>query len=145
MNTNVLVTINGIQHEIDANDNIQTVHKGKYRLVSNKHIIKYTEAIDENKANPQNAITNLLKIDHLADTVTLTKKGISCTDMVFKKGVNHKGIYKTPFGNMPISIYTNNLIIKQDHSSIDVSISYSLEINYNHISDCTITINVQSL
>ena len=145
MNSDVLITINGIQHDIDENDSLQTVQQGKYRLVSDKHIIKYDEFIEETEGSSSAVITNLLKIDTNSSTVTLTKKGASSSNMVFQEGLHHKSPYKTPFGTMQMSLLTNKLSIEESEATIDITIHYSLEMNYSHISDCTININVKSL
>ena len=83
MNSDVLITINGTQHDIDEEDSLQTVQQGKYRLVSDKHMIKYEEFIEETEGSSSAVITNLLKIDTNSSTVTLTKKGASSSNMVF--------------------------------------------------------------
>ena len=145
MNSDVLITINGIQHDIDENDSLQTVQQGKYRLVSDKHIIKYDEFIEETEGSSSAVITNLLKIDTNSSTVTLTKKGASSSNMVFQEGLHHKSPYKTPFGTMQMSLFTDKLKIEESESAIDITIHYSLEMNYSHISDCTIKINVKSI
>lgn len=145
MNSNVLITINGIQHDIDEEDSLQTVQQGKYRLVSDKHMIKYEEFIEETEGSSSAVITNLLKIDTNSSTVTLTKKGASSSNMVFQEGFHHKSPYKTPFGTMQMSLFTDKLKIEESESAIDITIHYSLEMNYSHISDCTIKINVKSI
>ena len=49
MNNNVLVTVHGLQHEIDDKEGIQTKQTGNYRLVAGKHVISYKEYFkDEN-------------------------------------------------------------------------------------------------
>ena len=145
MNSDVLITINGTQHDIDEEDSLQTVQQGKYRLVSDKHMIKYEEFIEETEGSSSAVITNLLKIDTNSSTVTLTKKGASSSNMVFKEGLHHDSPYKTPFGTMQMSLLTNKLSIEESEATIDITIHYSLEMNYSHISDCTININVKSL
>ena len=145
MNSDVLITINGTQHDIDEEDCLQTVQQGKYRLVSDKHMIKYEEFIEETEGSSSAVITNLLKIDTNSSTVTLTKKGASSSNMVFQEGLHHKSPYKTPFGTMQMSLFTDKLKIEESESAIDITIHYSLEMNYSHISDCTIKINVKSI
>lgn len=145
MNSDVLITINGTQHDIDEEDSLQTVQQGKYRLVSDKHMIKYEEFIEETEGSSSAVITNLLKIDTNSSTVTLTKKGASSSNMVFQEGLHHKSPYKTPFGTMQMSLFTDKLKIEESESAIDITIHYSLEMNYSHISDCTIKINVKSI
>lgn len=144
MNSDVLITINGIQHDIEEGP-LQTVQQGKYRLVSDKHMIKYDEFIEETDVSSADMITNLLKIDTDSSTVTLTKKGASSSNMIFREGLHHESSYKTPFGSMQMSLFTDKLSIEESDSSIDITIHYSLEMNYSHISDCTININVQSI
>lgn len=145
MKDKVLVTINGIQHDIDDNEGIQTVQQGKYRLVSNKHVVKYDEYMEDTDGSAPIVITNFLKIDSSSNMVTLTKKGGSSSNMVFQKGYHHDSLYQTPFGAMQMSLYTTGLTIDEDGENINISIKYSLSMNQNHVSDCSITINIESI
>ncbi len=145
MKDKVLVTINGIQHDIDNNDGIRTIQPGKYKLVSNKHVVKYDEYIEDNDSNAPIAITNFLKIDSSSNMVTLTKKGASSSNMVFQEGYHHDSLYQTPFGAMQMSLYTTGLTIEENDESINISIKYSLAMNKSHVSDCSITINIESI
>ena len=84
MNNNVLVTVHGLQHEIDDKEGIQTKQTGNYRLVAGKHIISYKEYFRDEETGRDATISNLLKIS--GDTVTLTKRGATNTEMTFKTG-----------------------------------------------------------
>ena len=134
MNNNVLVTVHGLQHEIDDKEGIQTKQTGNYRLVAGKHIISYKEYFRDEETGRDATISNLLKIS--GDTVTLTKR---------KTGKTHTGFYETPFGSMQMSLDTTRVDIKEADDKIEISIDYGLDMNYSHVSDCTITMVIESL
>ena len=137
MNNNVLVTVHGLQHEIDDKEGIQTKQTGNYRLVAGKHIISYKEYFRDEETGRDATISNLLKIS--GDTVTLTKRGATNTEMTFT------GFYETPFGSMQMSLDTTRVDIKEADDKIEISIDYGLDMNYSHVSDCTITMVIESL
>ena len=143
MNNNVLVTVHGMQHEIDDKEGIQTKQTGNYRLVAGKHIISYKEYFRDEETGRNATISNLLKIS--GDTVTLTKRGATNTEMTFKTGKTHTGFYETPFGSMQMSLDTTRVDIKEADDKIEISIDYGLDMNYSHVSDCTITMVIESL
>ena len=72
MNNNVLVTVHGLQHEIDDKEGIQTKQTGNYRLVAGKHIISYKEYFRDEETGRNATISNLLKIS--GDTVTRSEE-----------------------------------------------------------------------
>ena len=83
---------------------------------------------------------NLLKLS--PDLVELSKKGYSNVNMVFETGKKTVTYYNTPFGNLLIGIYTTNIKITEKEEGLIATIQYSLEMNYEHVSDCNITIKV---
>ena len=131
MNNNVLVTVHGLQHEIDDKEGIQTKQTGNYRLVAGKHIISYKEYFRDEETGRDATISNLLKIS-------------GDTEMTFKTGKTHTGFYETPFGSMQMSLDTTRVDIKEADDKIEISIDYGLDMNYSHVSDCTITMVIES-
>ena len=47
-------------------------------------------------------------------------------------------------GEMLIGVATGRITLKEQEDSLKVAVDYSLDINYDHVSDCTITIDVCS-
>ena len=82
----------------------------------------------------------MLKIS--PNLVELSKKGYSNVNMVFETGKKTMTYYSTPLGNLLIGIYTSSITIVEREEGLVVFIRYSLEINYDHIADCSITIKV---
>jgi len=52
--------------------------------------------------------------------------------------------YGTPFGNLMVGITTNELIILEGEDSLNIKISYMLDVNYSFVSECSVDIKVFS-
>lgn len=143
MTNKVLVTIHGLQHEIDDEEGIKTKQTGNYRMVSGKHIISYKEYFKDEETGMDAQVSNLLKISE--NKITLTKHGAANTEMTFEAGKTHTGFYETPFGSMQMRLDTSRVDIEIDKDKIELSIDYGLDMNYSHISDCTINMVIESI
>ncbi len=144
MNSDVLVTISGMQIEpLAEGEAVQTMQHGKYRSMAGKDVVAYDEHVGDAGAGGFSVVKNVLKIGD--GLVTLTKRGYVTTEMVFKAGYQHAGIYETPYGTLHVGMVTSRLSISRNEESIDVGIDYGLDINYSHVSDCSILINIRSI
>ena len=47
-------------------------------------------------------------------------------------------------GDMVVGIQANRIKINEEPDSLLVNVDYSLDINYEHLSDCSIRLDVQS-
>ena len=52
--------------------------------------------------------------------------------------------YETPFGNLYLGIFARDIDIKHTEDEIKVHIEYSMELNYEMISDCAVDIEISS-
>lgn len=147
MNQNVLVTIRGTENEYGTTTGteIETIQPGIYNFMQDKHIITYEEPCDGPDLDSKSFVKSLLKIT--SGSVSLIKRGQTSSDMVFKKGYHHSGIYKTAGGSLslPIDIITSELVVTEDTDCIDIYINYSLEIGHSYTSMHTIYINIHSV
>lgn len=48
-------------------------------------------------------------------------------------------------GEMIIEIGTNQIQVEEEEDSLKVTVNYSLDINYEHVSDCNIILDVCSM
>jgi len=85
---------------------------------------------------------NIIKLQE--DCVDITKRGITNVHMVFEKNKKNITCYQTPFGNLMLGIDAKNISIKEDEHDISVNVEYALELNYEHIADCTVKMAIQS-
>ena len=138
MTKEVLVTVSGLQSMGGESDEIQVITPGNYYRKNGKHYIIYDEMI-EGYSNP---VKNTIKVGE--DVIDVIKHGISNVHMVFEKDKKRVTSYTTPMGEMMIGLSTNNIQVEEREDALNVQVSYSLDINYEHISECSIVVNVQS-
>lgn len=139
MDKNVLISIAGLQYETDQEEALEIISPGEYYLKNGNHYVFYEE-LTENSDSGGGISKNRLKIS--PGYIELVKKGYNSTTMVFEQGKTTMSYYQTPFGNLLIGIHTTNIMIEEQEAGILASIEYSLDINYNHVSDCTIIIKI---
>jgi len=138
MKKDVLVSISGLQFEIDKEEAVEIISAGEYYNRNGKHYILYDEILEEVEG-----ITNCtLKISD--KQVSIQKKGANNVHMIFE--VNRKNLtyYSTPFGDLQIGINTTSIKVTEEENQILVNIQYELDINYSHVSDCEIQVKITS-
>jgi uncharacterized beta-barrel protein YwiB (DUF1934 family) len=138
MKKDVLMSISGLQYEIDKEETVEVVSSGEYFYKNGKHYILYQE-ISEDVEDISNCT---LKISE--KQVDIIKKGASNVHMSFSENENSMTIYQTPFGELQVGIHTTYLSVAQEEDKISVNIKYALDVNYAHVSDCEIIIKISS-
>lgn len=139
MDKDVLVSIAGLQLELDQEEALEVISPGEYYLKNGKHYVFYEE-ITEVDAGDSGISKNRLKVSK--DSVELAKKGFNNVNMIFELGKQTMTYYKTPYGDLMIGILTNDILIDEQEAGIVITIDYSLDINYAHVSDCKIIIKI---
>lgn len=138
MTKEVLVNISGLQYELEDNEALEVITPGDYYCKGDKHYILYEEVLEENNAVTKNTIK-------ITDTgVDLLRKGSVNVHMSFEEGRNNIAYYNTPFGQLLVGLNTYKIEKEIQDSYIKVCISYGLDVNYSHVSDCKIHILIQS-
>ena len=140
MTKDVLVTISGLQIMSMAEDSepVEVITAGDYYKKNNKHYVIYDEVTEGFDGTTK----NIIKLQE--DCVDITKRGITNVHMVFEKNKKNITCYQTPFGNLMLGIDTKNISIKEDDHDISVNVEYALQLNYEHIADCTVKMAIQS-
>ena len=135
-----LVTISGLQIMSMAEDSepVEVITAGDYYKKNNKHYVIYDEVTEGFDGTTK----NIIKLQE--DCVDITKRGITNVHMVFEKNKKNVTCYQTPFGNLMLGIDAKNISIKEDEHDISVNVEYALELNYEHIADCTVKMAIQS-
>ena len=140
MTKDVLVTISGLQIMSMAEDSepVEVITAGDYYKKNNKHYVIYDEVTEGFDGTTK----NIIKLQE--DCVDITKRGITNVHMVFEKNKKNITCYQTPFGNLMLGIDAKNISIKEDEHDISVNVECALELNYEHIADCTVKMAIQS-
>ena len=131
MTKDVLVKISGLQFagEEDS-DSIEVITSGTYVL--------YEEVME----GSTEVTKNVIKIG--ADSMEVTRKGPATVHMMFERDKKNVSYYYTPFGNLLIGIDAKEIRIDESELDINVKVNYGLEINYEYVADCHITVDVKS-
>lgn len=138
MTKDVLITIRGV-HTLDHEDNdVEMIVRGDYYQKNGKHYILYEEIME----GAEERVKNVIKIS--PSSMDIIKKGVTNSRMLFEKNKKNLSCYSTPVGNLVIGIQANHFYVEEQENSIKVNVDYSLDINYEHMSDCRICVDVQS-
>lgn len=138
MTKDVLITIRGV-HTLDHEDNdVEMIVRGDYYQKNGKHYILYEEILE----GAEERVKNVIKIS--PSSMDIIKKGVTNSHMLFEKNKKNLSCYSTPVGNLVIGIQANHFYVEEQENSIKVNVDYSLDINYEHMSDCRICVDVQS-
>ncbi len=139
MTKDVLISVSGIQFGPDVNgEKVEVITKGNYYKKHNKHYLLYdevTEGID-------GVTKNLIKFDEKA--FQLTKSGVTNVNMLFEENKRNITNYITPFGSITIGIDAHNIEVVETEDQIRIRIGYALDINFEHMADCEIRMDISS-
>ena len=137
MTRNVLISISGARMTEDGPEQVEMVTTGDYFGRDGKHFVLYEELPDDGSE----PIKNTIRIQ--PDRMAITKKGEASTQLVFEKNRKNLSCYVTPFGQMRVGVRTGDVTVLEEEKLLTVDVDYSLDINYEHVSDCSITLKVQ--
>ena len=140
MTKDVLVSINGLQiaRQSEEAEPMEVITAGDYYKKNNKHYVNYDEVTEGFAGTTK----NIIKLQE--DCVDITKRGITNVHMVFEKNKKNVTCYETPFGSLMLGINAKDIKITEEENDISVDVRYALELNYEHLADCTIKMAIQS-
>ena len=139
MTKDIRVSVLGIQFDIDPDEPVELITFGDYYHKNGKHYILYDEIDIEEGEN----VKNRIKIGD--GIIEVTKTGTTNGQLIFEQGKNHMTYYDTAMGSLVMGVNTDSICMVEEEDHIQARVRYSLEMNYNHISQCEITIDVRSV
>ena len=139
MTKDVLVSVSGLQFGNDVeNDKIEVITGGNYYKKNNKHYVLYDEIIE----GFSGVTKNIIKFND--GVFNLTKSGTTNVNMVFEENKRNMTNYITPYGNILIGIDASKIEVQESEEKIEVNIDYALDVNYEHLADCKIRMDITS-
>lgn len=139
MTKDVLIAIRGLHFEGDLEENkIETITNGEYYKRNGNHYIIFEE-VTEGFSEPTK---NVFKIKERE--LNLSKKGLVNVQMLFEEKKKNLTNYATPYGNVVIGIDTKKIDVEEKEERMMVNVDYALEINYEYLADCQITMDIRS-
>lgn len=137
MTKDVLITVSGMQFNIE-DEPIELVTTGTYYLKNGKHYVLYEEQPEDHGP----VTRNLVKF--CDGHFEMTKKGGNNSFLLFDIDRRNSTVYNTMAGPMQIDVATHKLSIVEKEEEIQVNIQYTLDINYNFVSECEVHFKVQA-
>ena len=140
MNKDVFVTISGLQvaKMAEESEPVEVITAGDYYKKNDKHYVIYDEVMEGFEGSTK----NIIKVRD--DCVDITKRGITNVHMVFEKNKKNMTCYETPYGSMMLGICATDIRVEEKEDDISVNVDYALELNYEHMADCSIHMDIQS-
>lgn len=138
MTKDVLITISGSQITDGENSDVEMITAGTYYLKNGKHYVTYEEVME----GYGGVVKNTIKIQ--PDSMDIIKTGQTNVHMTFEKHKKRLTCYATPIGGLMVGLDTKNISVDEKEDSLMVKVEYSLDINYQHISECSIMVDIQS-
>lgn len=138
MTRDVLIRISGMQALNGESNDVEVITSGDYFYKNGKHYLVYEEVMEGFEGN----VRNTVKIT--PDMLDIRKRGIIGTHMVFELDKKSQTRYATPLGDMVVELNTTRIRLEEGEDSLKVVVDYSLGINYQHVSDCSITMDICS-
>lgn len=136
MKKNVVITVRGLQRQVDDNEPVEVISAGTYLGKDSTHYLSYEEADEDGKITK-----NRIKIT--PDSVEMTKQGGITTQMIFIKGQKQYACYATPFGELTLGMTTKQIKVAEGEGQLTVALRYDLEVNGTHMSECELDIEVK--
>ncbi|WFR57378.1 DUF1934 domain-containing protein [Anaerocolumna sp. AGMB13025] len=138
MKKDVLVSISGLQYEIDKEEAVEVISVGEYYNRNGKHYVVYEEILEDMEG------TTNCTIKIAEKQIDIIKRGASNVHMVFEENTKNTTYYQTPYGELQVGIYTTQIKVTEEENKIIANINYGLDINYAFISDCQIQLKISS-
>lgn len=139
MTKEVLVAIKGLQFDGFSDETeIETVTAGEYYKRNNSHYVVYEELFE----GSQETTKNIVKFKE--NSLDLMKKGLVNVHMVFEENKKNMSTYSTPYGDIMVGIDAKRISMQESEEEIRVNVEYELELNYEHMADCSLTMNIHS-
>lgn len=140
MTKDVLISIKGMHFDVaDDSDNVEVIQPGQYYERGGNHYLIYDEPVE----GSEQVNKNMIKFNDVS--MSVTKKGVVNTTMLFDTTEKNLTNYSTPFGSLVIGLDTHNISVKKTEDELKLSVQYSLDVNYEFLADCNINITAKDI
>lgn len=139
MEKDVLVSVEGLQFSDNPEgDRIEIITPGSYYRKKDKHYVTYDEVTE----GSDEITRNIVRFD--GDMLSISKRGFTNVEMIFEKNKRNMTNYITPYGTLLVGIDTDRIDIRESDDVINIDIDYALDINYEHLADCKIKMEIKN-
>ena len=119
-------------------DDVEVIQRGQYYKRGGNHYLIYDEPLEGSELVNH----NILKFNDMS--LSVTKKGPVTASMLFEESSKNLTNYSTPFGSIVVGLDTRNIALSDTDDVLKLDVNYSLDINYEFLADCNISIEARS-
>ena len=139
MDKEVWVSVAGLQFGNNPEgEKIEIITPGSYYRKNNSHYVLY----DEIGEDGDEITKNVVRFD--GNVLTISKRGFTNVEMIFEENKRNMTNYVTPYGTLLVGIDTDRVDIRESEDVINIDIDYALDINYEHLADCRIKMEIKN-
>lgn len=135
----VKIKIRGSQG--DEPNNVEVVSIGEMYERDGFVCLTYDEVVDEEDTGVVQVVKNMIKINE--EQVEVIKKGPTQSHMVFVPEETTFTYYSTPFGEMEVSIFTDEIRRVSKDDGFSLNMQYQLEMNQTLVANSSVNIDVE--
>ena len=137
MKKEAVIRIVSMQRTENGDNKGEMTVTGSLTLEDNKSIIEYIENNEE--TGPEE--TTITVTDN--SIVSIVRKGQFSSEMMVEKNTRHHTLYSTPYGELTMGIYGNQVDWSADSNGGVLKMRYSLDFNNGFVSENTMIIYIE--
>ena len=140
MGTKAQLTLTGRQRDEAGQETvIKSSFPADYYERDGSSCILYEEQSEDSGSVTRNAIK--LK----GSVLEMTRRVEIHSRMVFEAGQSHLTDYVTPYGTLRLEVLTETLELSRRSGGLDAALKYTLRLDGQFLSDCTLTLSINLL
>ena len=137
MTEEVLISVKGLHTMEDTQkDEVEVISAGNYYKRNGKHYVLFEETVE----GSGESINSRIKL--AGERMEVCQKGAVNSQLVFERNRKNESWYGTPYGNMLAGIRVKDMKMEESEDIIKASVDYSLELNYEHMADCSLQVKI---
>ncbi len=137
MRKNVVIKIVSKQKTENGDNTGEMTVTGTLAIEDNKSIIEYVENNEE--TGPEETTITVFG----NDTVSIIRSGQFSSEMMVEKNTRHQTFYRTPYGELVMGIYGNQVDWSVDDNGGVLKMRYTLDFNNGVVSENTMIIYIE--
>ena len=137
MRANALIRIISKQKTENGDNAGEMSVLGRVTYDDDKSIIEYIENNEE--TGPEETTITVFN----NDTVSIVRNGQFSSEMMVEKNSRHLTFYRTPYGELTMGIYGNQVEWSRDDKGATLKMRYSLDFNNGLLSENTMIIYIE--
>lgn len=119
----VRVTIDGSSQDEGGVENVQLATHGHLKEDDDGFVLYYEETA------PESAVSGSTTLDCRMARVSMKREGEVLTTLVFQKNGHFLSTYSTPYGDLALKLYTQDVCYEQEQANGQIQLDYRLDVN----------------